>query len=412
MVLKGAFFMPASLVLPGLLVVIAAISGKPGRREGVLLLAVGALAGWWVVSALTNGEMVSAAPFLGSLVGLAAAAHLASRAEAEERSQIGRVLVATALVVALSGLAGSIMHRPQLALESVGLWRLAGTITYSNAAGALLAMAIPMSSWIESRRAGDLATYALVAGLAATLSRGALVAFVIALPLFARSLFSARAAPVLMGSLAGAVAVATAGREGVQPALGIALVAGAAVTLVLGYPALRRRLWMGVIVLVLLAIPLLVWQGGLVDAVRTRLGGASVETRFQEWEAALDQFGSSPLTGVGAERSLVLPSEAGPLIARFAHNEYLQIAASAGLIGVALLALVMISVIRLVRGWRRDDLLARSAVAALVVFALAASLDFVWHIPAIAMFAGWCVGLAAKERENEEATTERAFLLR
>ena len=61
--------------------------------------------------------------------------------------------------------------------------------------------------------------------------------------------------------------------------------------------------------------------------------------RTSEWSAALRQWVSSPLVGVGPDRTLVLQADGGST-AHFAHNESLQVAADGGLVGLGLLGLV------------------------------------------------------------------------
>jgi len=47
-------------------------------------------------------------------------------------------------------------------------------------------------------------------------------------------------------------------------------------------------------------------------------------------------------------------------------------------------------------GLRRQDELASAAVAALVVFGVGGAVDFDWHLPALALCAGWAAGLATR----------------
>jgi hypothetical protein len=79
--------------------------------------------------------------------------------------------------------------------------------------------------------------------------------------------------------------------------------------------------------------------------------------------------------------------------AHFAHNEYLQVAADAGLIGLALLVLAGLSLVRAVR---RVDLVTSCATAALVCWAVGGAFDFDWHLPFVGLLGGWVAGLATR----------------
>lgn len=395
---KGAFFLPASLLLPGLLALLALYKPRLAREDVLVLAALGTLASWWLVDASLRGNVPFAVPFLGGTIGFGSAYVLGRGAEAEERVHIVHAVVAIGVLVAAGGLVGSVLHYSPLAIESVGLWRLSGTITYANAAGFLLAMMIPLVSCIETRpaRLGDLACYLLVAALVATISRGAYLAFLAVSPLFVGSLVRRRLVPVILGLAAGSVAVATAGGEGIQPLLMAALAVGGVGTVL--FAGVSRRGWFvaasasSAAVLVAVAMS----QGKLARAVGVRLSGASLETRFAEWRAALEQFRSNPLMGAGPEQNLVLRTPEGLQIARFAHNEYLQVAASSGLVGLVLLLLVVgLTVLRLRSAENTRDAISRAAAASLAIFALAGVSDFSWHLPAITMTAGWMAGIAA-----------------
>ena len=97
-----------------------------------------------------------------------------------------------------------------------------------------------------------------------------------------------------------------------------------------------------------------------------------------------------PFVGVGPDRLLELHAADGSS-AHFVHNEYLQVAADAGLVGVGLLGLVALS---LARALRRTGPLSSCAVAAVVCWAVGGLFDFSWHLPVVGLVGGWCAGLA------------------
>jgi O-antigen ligase len=97
-----------------------------------------------------------------------------------------------------------------------------------------------------------------------------------------------------------------------------------------------------------------------------------------------------PVVGGGPEKNLQLADKKSSF-AYFAHNEYLQIGAGAGAVGLALLALVFVAVARLAdrRTWQSE-----AATAALLVFAVGGLFDFTWHAPALGIVAGWIAALS------------------
>jgi hypothetical protein len=117
----------------------------------------------------------------------------------------------------------------------------------------------------------------------------------------------------------------------------------------------------------------------------------SDQDRAAEWSAALHQWVSAPVFGVGPDRALIFRAADGSL-AHFVHNEYLQIAADTGLVGLTLLGLAAVA---LVGSIRRADVLSSCAAAACVCWAIAGGLDFDWHLPLVGLLGGWCAGLAA-----------------
>jgi hypothetical protein len=70
------------------------------------------------------------------------------------------------------------------------------------------------------------------------------------------------------------------------------------------------------------------------------------------------------------------------------HNEYLQVAAELGLVGLVLLAILLVTIKRML--WRacptgRPGTTWAGVVAAVAAFAVHSGFDFVWHLPAIVL---------------------------
>ena len=124
--------------------------------------------------------------------------------------------------------------------------------------------------------------------------------------------------------------------------------------------------------------------------------------RSAEWSVAWHQWGTAPVFGVGPDHLLLFHTADGTY-AKFVHNECLQVAADAGVLGLALLAAVVAAVVRAVR---RVDVLSSCACAALVCGAVGGTFDFDWHLPFVGFVLGCCVGLAARA-ERVDALSAR-----
>jgi hypothetical protein len=71
----------------------------------------------------------------------------------------------------------------------------------------------------------------------------------------------------------------------------------------------------------------------------------------------------------------------------------LQVAAGAGLVGLALLGLLLATITRAMAG---SDPVTAAVRAALVVLAVGAFFDFAWHLPALGITAGWIASLSGR----------------
>jgi O-antigen ligase len=134
------------------------------------------------------------------------------------------------------------------------------------------------------------------------------------------------------------------------------------------------------------------------DSGASRL--ASVQSnRYEYWKVAVRSFADHPLAGVGsggfqAEWLRERPFREG---VRDAHSLYLETAAELGLVGLALLALLLGGIMAAAR--RTLPALAGS-VAALAAWALHAGIDWDWEMPALTLAA---IVLAATVLTSSEA---------
>jgi O-antigen ligase len=384
---KGAFYPPDDLWLPGL-VAIAAVIGVAvrwralDRRDWLVIPALLLLGLWWYTDAMRRGHWDLSRQVVGSAVGFAACYAIGRTLDDAGRRALrsGAVLVAT--LTASVGLVGLALRSQPLALPAQGHLRLAGTLTYSNATGALLAVLLIVTVSTPASRWRDPQLVLITGALVATQSRGALLAALVALVVLWRHV-PAAAASLGLGLVLGAVAVAGSGRTHTDVALLVLVVLLPAAAGVL-LPAVRiepRTLLAAAAVVVLLAATATVVSAGLREAVRTRVSTASVSDRAYEWRAGWRDFVEHPLAGAGPGHRLVL---ADGRTARFVHNEPLQVAADSGLIGVGLLAIAFAA--PLIRRREPHRVVAGSAV--LSAFVVCGLLDFPWHLPAIPMTVG------------------------
>jgi hypothetical protein len=399
---EGGFWSADAFVVAITSVVVLAVSlvsDRPNPRELMLVGSVLALAAWWFVRALAAGDPKQFLPLGASILGFAAAYAATRTLTGTARQTAGLGVALLGGLGALVGLAGLVWRWFPMAIPSQGLWRLSSTLTYADAAGLVLAMCLLVALGLDLSPTLVRVIVCLTgAGLLATQSRGAYVAFLGACLVVPWRRYVQFAAPLLAGIVAGGAAIASSPHHGAVPWLGLVVVLAVAVSAAPWAPRFilpaRRATRIGIIVTVLLAV--LVAVVALHHEIGLRALAPSDQDRSVEWSTALHQWRSAPLTGVGPDRLLVFHAVDGTF-AHFAHNEYLQIGADAGAVGVALLVASVVSVIRVVR---RTDVLASCAIAAVVCFAIAGGFDFDWHLSVIGVLGGWCVGLAAKQRSE------------
>ncbi len=419
---EGAFYpADAALVLAVSLVVAAGLLFTgPDKRAVAVAAAVGGLALWWFVRAAAQGRPGSFLPLGASIVGFGCAFLATRRLQDRYRVLATQLLVAVGAVSAAAGLVATTARWYPLAMPAQNLWRLSTTLTYSNAAGALLAVALLAGLGLE-QQAGTtkLMVCLCAAGLVATQSRGAVLGAIVGVLLVPLAQLRRAALTVCLGVLGGLAVVATSSGGSAQPLATVAA-AGAVVLAValprrgnrVGLPAkltkrslggLRKRIAI-VVVLGLVTIGIAVGAGVVLRVpIERRVALGSSEDRSYEWTAAFDQWRSSPIVGVGPDQTLFFHAPDGNY-AHFSHNEYLQMLADGGVVGEILLLCAGVCVARAVR---REDIATSCATAALAAFAVVAALDFDWHLAALGLVGGWVAGLAGRPAVPDPAPDPR-----
>lgn len=400
---RGAFFQPANDVVLALSLFLVAgslwldRSERPLTSEDVLLLA---LAGWWFVTARYHHAPVRFMPLGTSIVGFLAGLKVVRLMSPRGRSAVQVLALIMGLLTAVVGLVACDLHWYPVAMRGNNIWRLSGTLTYANAAGVLLALALVSlpSCTVLFRRRADGHVALLTAGLVATESRAALLAVLLVGLTVMRRQVPQWWRGLTIGVMAGAITVAgaaTSSRSWWAPPVALLLIAASYLRRTVHQVEVtkpRRRLASRRTVIVVgLMLVTAMGLGALTHrALMARLPNVSDLGRAHEWRAAWAQFTSSPWVGVGPDVHLNIGAHLKP--SNFVHNEYLQILAGGGLIaGLLLLAII----IALVRRVRRHALPSPSSAGVLLVLAVGGALDFTWHLPAIGLYAGTLFAVSA-----------------
>jgi hypothetical protein len=406
---QGAFYTRVRWYL-GVLVaaaaVLALVAWPPTRDDARLPLVVAALAlAAWAVgdAALLGRPAAGAGPALLPL-DVVAVLLVCRRLGPEDREVLLLGVVMVGLLVALAGWLGVAGRVGSWAWLGDGIWRASSTLTYPNAAAAVL---VPVALVVLARLVEvpgslplALAATGLLAGAAATLSRAAALALAVGLVVLAGLRGPRRTARAALGPCLGALVVLVGlvpsmpAAGPARPALALAgLGAGLAFAAVLA--RLRAvaavALVVGGVLLGCLAAAAV--TGGVGDAARlvaeTRVTLASPD-RSGAVGAALGVAAAHPLTGAGPGQADLRSrgADGGTRIFGYAHNEYAQVAADLGLVGLALLAVLLIAIARLL--WRARPAGPAGAgwaggVAATAAFAVHSGFDFVWHLPAVVL---------------------------
>jgi hypothetical protein len=414
---QGAFYARVRWYL-GVLVaagaVLALIAWPPTRDDARLppVVAALALAAWAVLDAALLGMPAAGAGPALLLLGLVAVLLVCRRLQPEAREVLLLGIVVVGLLVALAGWLGVAGRVGSWAWLGDGIWRASSTLTYPNAAAAVLVPValVVLAQLVDAPSSLPLALAAtgLLAGAAATLSRAAALALAVGLVVLAGLRGPRATVRAALGPCVGAL-VALVGLVPSMPAAGPARPAAALLGLGAGLAlaaALARLRAVAAVALVLGGVLLgcvavAEVAGGMGDAARlvagTRITLASPD-RSGAVGAAFRVAAEHPLTGAGPGQADLRSrgTDGGTRIFGYAHNEYAQVAAELGLVGLGLLAVLLVALGRLlwraratgppVAGWA-------GVVAATAAFAVHSGFDFVWHLPAVLLTVTLLVGV-------------------
>jgi hypothetical protein len=414
---QGAYY-PSTQRPVGLLIAAAtllALAGRPLARDDLRLLPVVpalALAAWAVLDgALVGVRGAGVGPAL-LMIGAVAVLLVCRRLRQEDREILLAGVIGIGLLVALTGWLGIAGRAGSWAFQAPGLWRASSILTYPNATAAVLA---PISLVVLGRLVATpgsmplaLAATGLMAGLAGTMSRAGALAMVVGLVVLVGLRGLGATARAAVGPLAGALVALVCllpSMPAANPARPTLAAAGLGAGLAMAAVMARVRRWP---VLMLLGGVLLAAVAGLL-AVRSEVGGAAQTAaaarvnlaspdRTGALQAALRLVAQHPLTGTGPGQADLRwkGHDHGSQLYAYVHNEYLQVTAELGLVGLVLLAILLVAIARLL--WRARPTDPASAtwagvVAAAAAFAVHSGFDFVWHLPAIVLTVTLLVGV-------------------
>ena len=150
--------------------------------------------------------------------------------------------------------------------------------------------------------------------------------------------------------------------------------------------------------------------------LRTRFTDPANSGRLDHWDVALDAFADAPLVGEGAGTYQNTWARDRPLAfsVQDAHSLYVEALGELGLVGIALLLVVLGTIgAALVTGVRGADRTLYGAVlAALVAWLLHAGLDWDWEMPAVTLWVFALGGAALAAPSHRPFTAIRLAYLR
>lgn len=302
------------------------------------------------------------------------------------------------LLLGLAGQARSLLGQA-LAAAAIPLVALTGYLTFSRGGAIAVAAGLIVFLLCAPERLPRLATTLVAGAGSAALIAGAAHRHAIEQGL------TTAAARHQGASLLVAVVLVCAGVAIVQAGIGLAARHGTPPRLLSPSPARARALLAGA--LAVLVIAFLAAHGpahlrhawdqfkapnaaGLHQQAIGRYGSLSGNGRYTYWKTALDAMPGHWLGGYGTGSFQFLWFQHAPYYdyIRNAHSLYIETVTEAGLVGLALIAgfLVTLIVAAVVRSRDRDTetaAMAAAAAAAIVAFAISAAFDWMWQVPVL-----------------------------
>lgn len=354
-----------------------------------------------VSSVLSDDRTDARSTFLQILlvgVGLAAGAAIPE----QRRITLLHGFLMIAMIVAATAVYGVAAHSAPWGRITAGVWRGSSSLTYSNAAAAVLGPGALLTFGLAARstsRGYPVVAAALAVALISTQSRAGIAATaLVGLWLIRRQGargFAETALPILAGVIIGIplLLVYASDAKDPQPAIVlVTIIVGLGVTAV-AWPW-RTRIRHPVMAVGGLAFSGLVLATitGMASSLGQRLTLRSGTTaqgedasvlfgdRGREWSTAWDQFMERPVVGHGpGVVNLTWTEDGRSFRALFVHNEYLEYAVTNGAVGLAALALSAMLFLRF-RSANTPDVAVLFVIAG---YLLHSGFDYLWHLPAL-----------------------------
>jgi hypothetical protein len=414
--MQGGFLARGQIAVAALLAAAVVASLPIGRRAIVglelTLVAGGLLAAWGVVRGAAAGSAASASRQALMLAAVGLVLILCRRLDLPGRCVVLTGLLGIGVIVALIGWLAVAWHLTPWALPSAGLWRATSTLTYANAAAAVLVPTAVTATAVLSTRPRSvplaLTVMILLLGAAVTLSRAGTFALVVGIAVLialrGRTVVTAMVTP-LAGAAMAFLAVLPSMRTfpPARPGLAVAgLAAGLGLVVVLRLYVRGRVSWaLGLAVVAVLVISAAAFRGPEAHLWHHRVNLHS-PSRSNAASEALHLFRAHPAFGVGIGNVIITRTDHSGRhhVQRYVHDEYLQTLAEQGIVGVVLLAALSVALGRLLWLSRPRDSDRRAlwagVVAACAAAAVHAGFDFVWHVPVIPLILAALIGLAIR----------------
>jgi hypothetical protein len=391
---QGAFYPVDAfgVTVISLLLILLSLRRRTDARALMVTAGVGAFALWWLLRAVMEHDTAAFLPLGSSAVCFLAAFLVIRQVAAPDREQVAAAVATVGTVVAAIGLIALLVRWTPLAARVDGAWRLATTLTYPYAAATLFVIATLLCLGLGDGRLRRVGLCLCMAGLVATQSPWDLLALGLGSLLVPRRSWSSALFPMTAGVLAGAAVVRADGGGNTPWWAWVAVAAALALAVTVAPWPDRHRWQRPVVVVPAVALVALVTVGLAAHAPFAPLARHSpTRDRYLSWTAAMDQWRSSKVTGVGPERvyNSRVPVSTYP---GFEPDSYLTIVAEGGAVAAVLLLAAGTAVVFAVR---RRDVLSSCAVGALVAFAVAGNVDFDWQLPAIGLLGGVLGALAS-----------------
>ena len=323
---RNGGFWPAEALVGAIASLVVLVVGMvlvpPDRRSRLLVGGVMTLALWWLVRAIGAETLRNFLPLGASMLGFAAAFVAVRPLVGRARELAGLALALPRCRRALVGFAGLVWRWYPMAIPAQGLWRISTTLTYSDAAGLVLAVCLCVALGVNLCPPLVRVTVCLCAGgLLATQSRGACVAFACACLLVPWRRYVDFAVPLAAGAVLGVAAIATSPDSAGVPWLAAVVVAASAISAAgsreigsfiasssFGSSWAPARTHVNAVVAATgAAVVIAAAIVGLHHEIGLRALSPSDLDRRNEWSAAIHQWWSAPIVGVGPDRLLYLP---------------------------------------------------------------------------------------------------------